>query len=276
MNEDWENYWSGVGVYWKTHQPDRLWRRFADHLQVGWIERCLPKLTDSNQTQSRQLLKTDLFDEVAGDGIVSHLQAAGWIVTGVDISAMIVAETAARFPELKGVVADVRSLPFEDCSFDVVFSGSTLDHFESSHDIEVSLQELVRVLCPGGTLILTLDNLANPLVFIRNGPILQFLRRCGIVPYQVGVTVGPNRLARMVQKAGLVIAEKTAIMHVPRVIAVAIAKRLQRSRPQVQQAFLRYLANWEWLEHWPTRFITGYYIAIHATKPLDLPRSNSE
>ena len=72
--------------------------------------------------------------------------------------------SVARNSGIEAVVADVRSLPFAEASFGVVFSGSTLDHFESAADIQRSLGELYRVLRPGGTLILTLDNPANPLI----------------------------------------------------------------------------------------------------------------
>jgi SAM-dependent methyltransferase len=212
------------------------------------------------------LLKTDLFDEVAGRGIVHSLLASGILVTGIDVGPGIVAEAAARNAGLKAVVADVRSLPFTEASFDVVFSGSTLDHFESVADIQTALGELRRVLRPGGTLILTLDNPVNPLIWLRNGPLLGLLRRVGIVPYQVGVTLGPRALRKTVQAAGLDVVEMAAVMHCPRVLAVALAGPVSRMRPEWQDWFLRHLQTWERLARWPTRWLTGHYVAVLAVK----------
>ena len=179
----------------------------------------------------------------------------------------IAADAVARNPGLEAIVADVRSLPFTEASFDVVFSGSTLDHFESAADIQMAIGELRRVLRPGGTLILTLDNPANPLIWLRNGPLLGLLRRIGIVPYEVGATLGPRLLERAVQAAGLDVVETTAVMHCPRAIAVAVAEPTERLSRSWQESFLRHLQAWERLERWPTRWLTGHYVAVHAVAP---------
>lgn len=46
-------------------------------------------------------------------------------------------------------------------TFDLVVSTSTLDHFTCREDLVTSLEEISRVLRPGGLLILTLDNPLN-------------------------------------------------------------------------------------------------------------------
>jgi ubiquinone/menaquinone biosynthesis C-methylase UbiE len=103
--------------------------------------------------------------------------------------------------------ADVRRLPFADATFDAVVSLSTLDHFDLHTDIETSLAELVRVLRPGGTLILTLDNLANPIIALRAVLPFRLLQAAGVVPYEIGRTCGPRRLGRFVTRAGLEVVE---------------------------------------------------------------------
>jgi SAM-dependent methyltransferase len=45
---------------------------------------------------------------------------------------------------------DARSLEFEDASFDVVFSLSSIEHFGSTHDVQQAAREVGRVLRPGG------------------------------------------------------------------------------------------------------------------------------
>ena len=58
--------------------------------------------------------------------------------------------------------------------------------------IAKAIKELVRVLRPAGKFVLTLDNPMNPMIWLRNGPLLKILSRTGIVPYQVGTTLGPR------------------------------------------------------------------------------------
>jgi len=266
MTSGQQDYWDSVGADWQQRRPHGLWREFTDRQQIALLTRWLSGWGGAGRRPD--LLKTDLFDEVAGQGLVSRLLKTGAKVTGIDVAPGIVAEAAARNAGLKAVVADVRSLPFTEAAFDVVFSGSTLDHFESAADIQTALGELRRVLRPGGTLILTLDNPANPLIWLRNGPLLGLLRRVGIVPYQVGATLGPRSLKRAVQATGLDVVEATAVMHCPRVIAVAVAGPMERLSQSWQESFLRSLHTWERLERWPTRWLTGHYVAVHATKPM--------
>jgi SAM-dependent methyltransferase len=262
------DYWDSVGTDWCRRRPYKLWREFSDRHQSALLARRMGGHIRSRIAAGERLdlLKTDLFDEVAGRGVVPWLIESGVHVTGVDLAPQIVAEAVARNPGLEAVVADVRSLPFADASFAVVFSGSTLDHFGVVADIHVALREICRVLRPGGTLILTLDNLDNPVVRLRNGPLLGLLRRIGIVPYQVGATLGHRRLEREVRAAGFEVAATNAVLHCPRVLAVAVAGAMERLGRSWQEAFIRGAASWESLGRWPTRWLTGHYVAIHAVK----------
>jgi SAM-dependent methyltransferase len=260
------DYWDGVGADWRRKRPHRLWREFADRQQFALIQRWLSPVLGV-RTAARSILKTDLFDEVAGRGIVHLLHADDRAVTGIDVSQVMVAEAVARNAGLNAVVADVRALPFAADSFDAVFSGSTLDHFKSTDDIHTALAELRRVLRPGGRMVLTLDNPANPILWLRNGPLLGALLRTRVVPYQVGVTLGPRALASAVRASGLEVVEMTAVMHCPRAVAVALAWPLGRAAPRWREAFMSMLQAWEHLERWPLRWRTGYYLAICAVKP---------
>ena len=122
------------------------------------------------------------------------------------------------------------------------------------------------MLRPSGRLLLTLDNPLNPLVWLRNGPLLKMLRRWGIVPYSVGATLGPNRLADLVRSSGLEVLQTEAILHCPRVLAVWRAHRLEGRAAAAQGRFLASLARWECLKQWPSRFVTGHFTAILAGK----------
>lgn len=254
-------YWDRVGRTWQDRHPPGLWRESSDQQQEVLLRRWLP------QQGGCRLLKTDLFDEVAGRGLVAGLIDSGVHVTAVDISPWIVDRCRLAHPALEARVADVRRLPFASASFDVVFSGSTLDHFDNSRDLGQAMAELSRVLRPSGLLILTLDNPCHPLLALRNGTLLPLWRRIGLVPYQVGVTLPPAALADVVRGSGLIVREVTSIGHAPRVLAVAAARGFERVQPLGRRLYLWALRQMECLEALPTARFTGHYTAILAQAP---------
>lgn len=269
--------WDDVGAAWASRQPHALWREYTDRLQCGLLDRWVAAPGWRAGNPQPVALKTDLFDEVAGQGVVHHLVATGFRVTGVDISPVVVRAAGERNPGITATVADVRELPFANESFDLIFSGSTLDHFDTADDIGRAVRELTRVLRPAGVLVLTLDNPWNPLVWLRNGPLLRVVRGLGIVPYPVGVTLGPDALTQVVRGSGLEVRRVSAILHCPRVIAVWAADLLRGRRVATQAWFLNALARWERLERWPSRWMTAYFTAILAAKPdaADVPPKSS-
>jgi len=239
----------------------RLWRAHSDSVNKGLLTRWLP------DREIESLLKTDLFDEAVSDGLSSLLNSLAKRVFYIDTSFEVHQRAKRRHPNLQTIRTDVRCLPFSHGSFDGIISNSTLDHFKSHDEILISLRELYRVLRPGGQLILTLDNLANPIVLLRNGLPFRLLYRMKIIPYYVGVTLGPYRLQHFLKEAGFKVLEVEAIMHCPRVFAVAIARLLERhASPKTQEAFLRFLMAFENFSRLPTRFFTGHFIAVKATK----------
>ena len=82
-----------------------------------------------------------------------------------------------RHLSLNGLVSDVRALPFPAASFDVVYSMGTIEHFAES---DTALQEIFRVLRPGGVAIIGVPNRWDP--FLR--PLLvALLYRVGLYGY---------------------------------------------------------------------------------------------
>jgi SAM-dependent methyltransferase len=239
----------------------RLWRVHSDSVNKGLLTHWLP------DREIKSLLKTDLFDEAVSEGLSSLLNSLAKRVFYIDTSFEVHQRAKRRHPNLQTIRTDVRCLPFSQGSFDGIISNSTLDHFKSHDEILISLRELYRVLRPGGQLILTLDNLANPIVLLRNGLPFRLLYRMKIIPYYVGVTLGPYRLQHLLKEAGFKVLEVDAILHCPRVFAVAIARLLERhASPKTQEAFLRFLMAFEHFSRLPTRFFTGHFIAVKATK----------
>jgi SAM-dependent methyltransferase len=254
-------YWDAVGEAWRRTRPQPLWRAHSDAVNTALLGRWLPC------ARVERLLKTDLFDEALSAGLHPHLVQKAQQIVGIDISASIVRADWSRHPGLQVAMADVRRLPFASSSFDVIVSNSTLDHFHSQHEIVTSLYELHRVLRVGGHLLLTLDNLANPIIAMRNALPFQLLNWLGLVPYYVGATYGPRGLRRIVQEVGFEVQTIEAIMHCPRVLVVALGRLIEgRIGLATQRRFWRGVMAFERLARWPTRFLTGHFIAVNAIK----------
>jgi len=85
----------------------------------------------------------------------------GYAAVGVDpsLGAVLAARQVASELDADAdfLVGDGRHLPFEDGTFDVVFSYSVFQHF-ARDDARAALREAVRVLAPGGTLLVQMPN----------------------------------------------------------------------------------------------------------------------
>jgi len=193
-------YWDSIANEWQQQGDERSWRVVSDAVNLELLRRWLP------MEHGGRVLKTDLFDEGVGTGLVPQLTARFDHVAGIDISPSLVAMVRARFPQLEAEIADVRALPFADASFDAVVSNSTLDHFTSRDDIEASFRELNRVMRVGGTFLVTLDNPLNPVVAIRNGLSDRLRAATHLVPFAVGATCGPRQLRTLLRASGFEVA----------------------------------------------------------------------
>lgn len=256
------DYWDKTAQQWREGAADReyrLWRRHTDAVNERLLTQWLPP-------DVKRVLKTDMFDEAVGEGLVHFFERRGAHVVGIDVSPEVLVSAGARSSSASRVAADVRQLPFVDGSFDCVISFSTLDHFTNLDEIALSVRELGRTLRPGGTLVLTMDNPINPLVWMRNVALFPILHRLGIVPYFVGKTCGPGALRRIVNDAGMDVQEVGALLHCPRVIAVAVSKKLLDAQESTKVRFLNGLMKFEGLSRWPLRYFSGHFVALRAVK----------
>lgn len=206
--EDWDEV---------ARQEDALpaaWRRRArrEHLELlgRWIAE-----------PAGRWLKTDVFEEGLPDrALLPSLPSARWIGMDVSLEAVLRARPAAP----RSVVADVRALPFREGSFDGVLSTSTLDHFDDPADIDRSLRQLAEVVAPGGRLVLTLDNAANPLVAARNKLPRPVAVRTGLVPFAVGATLDEHGGRGALDRAGFDVEATEHLLHAPHVVATRLAR----------------------------------------------------
>ena len=253
-------YWSRIGSRWRARRPDRLWRAHSDAVNARLLRRWLPG------DRGRRALKTDLFDEAFGEGLVGPLADRFSMLVGIDLSQAVIEEGVRKRSGIAAVRCDVRALPFPDGAFGAIASISTLDHFRRVNDMVEALAELRRTLVPGGRLVLTLDNLANPVVALRNRLPFRLVHAFGLVPYFVGVTAGPRRARALLEDAGFEVLDVTALMHCPRVAAVPVCRLVDRFAPRARKGLLAFLFTFERLGSWPTRFRTGHFVALQAIR----------
>lgn len=208
-----------TSAYWDTIATD------DDGLPPQWRHRArrehLDLIREWVGDPTGRWLKTDLFEERSRDrALLPHLPSATWFAS--DVSPEVVRRAGAV--RATGLAADVRALPYRDSAFDGVLSTSTLDHFADPDDLVRSLRELRRVLREGGTLVLTLDNAANPLIRARNALPHSVVRRTGLVPFSVGHTVTCDQGEALLHDARFTVERAAHLLHVPHVVGTRLAR----------------------------------------------------
>jgi SAM-dependent methyltransferase len=133
---------------------------FMDRMASAYLER-------TPWTELRLAAVKDLLEPHAGDRIVDLGCAAGAVthflsefgcdVLGVDAEPRAIEKARSLFPQLEFVLADVRTLPVNDASFDKAVAADLAEHLDDETFLSM-LRELRRVLVPGGTLTLYTPN----------------------------------------------------------------------------------------------------------------------
>lgn len=143
-------------------------RQIARHAEVVWQ-------WDSPTGSRRARRRADLLVEKGGltrgvraleigcgTGVFLEMAAAsGASIDALDLSIELLGKAKTRVASHAGVrltCGDVQRLPFPEKSFDVVYGSSVLHHLE----LGKSLQEVHRVLKPGGRIAFAEPNLLNP------------------------------------------------------------------------------------------------------------------
>lgn len=246
-----------IGAH-KRRMYERLMTRWMPDLPTGWI------------------LKTDLFGEAFGEGILSS-SFDGYRLLGMDVASHTVRQAHSNDGQYEYCVANVKTLPLQKDVLSLVISDSTLDHFRDLAELAVALKEVVISLRPGGVMVLTLDNPGNPTrppywamnVLRRLGVLSILMRFMGLAPYTIGRTLSPGRLNAMLTDFGMQVEAETAIAHypVPYGMLRPVVCLTQSLAGNTADRWIEAVLNWsDRLEGWPTKYITGRYIAVKAVK----------
>jgi SAM-dependent methyltransferase len=203
------DFWAGVGERFPDLAGAASTRYYSDNERRLFAEH-FPAL------EGLRILKTDLWDEAKNTRILAWASRQGARACGIDISEPVVIQARAAFDRgpgarhsLQAAVGDVRDLPFRDASFDAIYSMGTIEHFDET---ERAVEEMARVLKPGGRAIVGVPNRHDP--FLR--PLLAtVLQAVGLYGYGYEKSYSRRALRRMLEKAGLTVVAETAILFIP-------------------------------------------------------------
>jgi SAM-dependent methyltransferase len=214
--------------------------------------------------------KTDLFEEAFGnDHILFDLYPHTCRLTGMDVALPTVQAAARRcsHPGITFLASDARRIALASGCVDLVISTSTLDHFDSEADLCAGLQEVVRVVRPGGMAIVTLDNPHNVLY----AP-LKWASHRNRAPFTLGCTMSAFRLRRTLQDLGMEVLAGDWLIHNPRMISTGIFLVLRRVlRSHADRPIRSLVKLFSMLGKLPTRRFTASFHAVCARKPSGGP-----
>jgi SAM-dependent methyltransferase len=199
-------FWAGVGEDFPDLAGAASTDFYADNERRLFAEHFPP-------LGGLKILKTDLWDEAKNTRILAWASRRGARAYGIDISKPTVMQAGAAFAggpgALQGAVGDVRNLPFRDGSFDAIYSMGTIEHFDETTR---AVEEMARVLKPGGRAIIGVPNRHDP--FLR--PLLAtVLQAIGLYGYGYEKSYSRRGLRDMLERAGLEVVAETAILFIP-------------------------------------------------------------
>ncbi len=100
-----------------------------------------------------------LLDVAVGDGVYLPWMPGDWQVFGIDVSWTQLQACLGRTvgPKVQLIQGEAETLPFRDAQFDAVLSIGAFNYF---NDPEAALREMVRVVRPGATIVIS-DEMPN-------------------------------------------------------------------------------------------------------------------
>ena len=214
----WRAAWLGTaGFWWGTLGLDLvaalagalLWRWRAAHygadfhfdLIAPWYERLIHPQDPAHLLEVLRLAPTHrVLDAGGGTGRVAQFLRPARQVVVADLSVGMLRYASAK-PGLQTVAALTERLPFPDGVFDRVVMVDALHHvFEQ----EASVQELWRVLAPGGRLVIEEPDFRLPLVkALALGEKILLMRSHFLLPRQIAAFLPPEARVDIIAAHGM-------------------------------------------------------------------------
>jgi SAM-dependent methyltransferase len=172
------------GVYWldPAPVPDEIWKAYATyHTHTGksghragrallslahrfiklgllpvWLHNGLKKEADYLRfmTLKNEPVGSMLDVGCGGGRLLNRMKKRGWQVEGIDFDAQATAKVTQRYG-IKTHVGDITQCFLPEHSFDVICMSQTIEHL---YEPAATLQECLRILKPGGLLVMTTPN----------------------------------------------------------------------------------------------------------------------
>jgi len=166
----------------------------------------------------KEFFKTDLWNEAKNTQILKHVVEEGAEVYGIDISPRVTQQALMSFNHSKNrpcvMIADIRKLPYQDNTFDCIYSMGTVEHFP---DTEKAIQELYRVLKQGGKAIIGVPNKHD--LFLR--PLLVFImQKLGLYSFGYEKSFSKKELRRMLEKANFKVDCYGSLLFMPGILRI--------------------------------------------------------
>lgn len=183
------------GQLWGARAQD--WAAYTEQVSLPLFGAVL----DAAQVTSRRRL----LDAGCGAGLLALLASLrGAEVSALDASAALLAIVRQRVPAADVREGDLEALPFADDTFDAVTAVNSLFY---AADMDAAMRELVRVLRPGGRLVVTAWGPPERCQFLS--AVMPALAQLmpppppGAAPAHPGALAQPSALAALVERAGL-------------------------------------------------------------------------
>jgi SAM-dependent methyltransferase len=220
------------------------WALFYD---LPWVQRAVYRAP--HDAVLRQLRGNDLravLDVGCGTGqLAARIRSeipATWMV-GCDFSGGMLRQARARDRGVSWVQGDAGRLPFGDATFDAVVSTEAFHWFP---DRRAALEELRRVLRPGGRLLLALVNPRVPLT----GPVVHLASRVLGQPFY-----WPTRaeLRRELRAAGFRVVRQEPVFRLPGALLIPPVLTVANAPPRPDAARVRRSATRKSAPGWRRR-----------------------
>lgn len=197
-------YWDHVYESFDDYHHEENIAKYKDKEYLDLIREWFPSI------KNKYILKTDCFEESFGFGNLLDTIDTDKIYK-IDISKEVIKNAFENSQNSKNkfMVGDIQFLPISNNRFDIIISGSTLDHLNRKNVLR-TLKEFERILKPDGDILITLVSKHNPLYFLT----CYVANKLNLFPFYQDELYTIREFENLIQYTNLEIAEINSIFHI--------------------------------------------------------------